>query len=294
MKQAFLITAYKDYESLYDLVTIFTKTDLCFVHVDKKSKTITDENIKSLNQIEGCVAIREYDIKWGGFQHMNAVIKLMTLALSHEEVEYLHLLTGEDYPLVSIQKLDEIFLGEKKDTIYLSYIAPDALTETVTKRYQYTNYFQDWNMKNKLLWLLQDLTVQLQKFFGKKKHNIGPYGDSQIYKGLIYISQPAKVARYVMQYIAKNKAFWEDLKKCQVPEEFFFQTILMNSPYKDSVVNKELRYMDWTKGDGSSPSYLEMNDWEAVQQAKEDGCLFARKFHPTMSKGLREKIKENW
>lgn len=294
MKQAFLITAYKDYESLLDLVNLFTKTGLCFVHVDKKSKTITDENIKTLNQIEGCEVVREYDIKWGGFAHIRAIVRLMMMALSHEEVSYMHLLTGEDYPLVSVEELDRLFLGEKKDKIYFSYMTPEMLPETVTKRYQYINYFQDKNVKNKVLWLIQDLTVQLQRMLGRKRDHIGEFKDNQIYKGLVYISQPADIARYVVNYISKHRSFWEDLKRCQVPEEFFFQTILMNSEFKERVIDQELRYMDWSKGDGASPCYLEDADFDQVMKAKKEGCLFARKFHPSISKELRNKIKENW
>lgn len=294
MKQAYLITAYKDYESLKNLVLLLTQTGLCFVHVDKKSKTITDDNIAALNRMEGCEAIREFDIKWGGFAHVRAVVKLMLMALSHEEISYLHLLTGEDFPLVPVGQLDEMFLGEMCDTIFMSYLTPDSLPETVTKRYQYRNFFQDRNVKNKLLWMLQDFTVQMQKILGLKRNGIGEFTDEQIYKGLVYISQPAEAARYVIDFISKHKSFWEALKSCQVPEEFFFQTIFMNSKeWKDRVINKELRYMDWSRGDGASPCYLTEADYEALMQAKENGCLFARKFHPQLSKSLRERIAKD-
>lgn len=293
MKQAYLITAYKDYESLKNLVMLLTQTGLCFVHVDKKSKTITDDNIAALNRMEGCEAIREFDIKWGGFAHVRAIVKLMIMALSHEEISYLHLLTGEDFPLVPVSVLDDMFLGREKNHIYMSYLTPDRLPETVTKRFMYKNYFQDRNVKNKLLWLFQDFTVKLQKWLGYKRDGIGEFGGGEIYKGLVYISQPADAARYVINYISGHKNFWEDLKSCQVPEEFFFQTIFMNSKeWKDWVINKELRYMDWSKGDGSSPCYLTEADYDALMQAKENGCLFARKFHPQISRSLRERISK--
>lgn len=293
MKQAYLITAYKDYASLEELVRILTKTGLCFVHIDKKSKTITDENIRQLNQLEGCEAIREFDIKWGGFAHVRAIVKLMMMALSHDDVSYMHLLTGEDYPLVDTEVLDEMFLDTHKGDIFMCYITPENLPETVTKRYRYVNYFQDQNVKNKVLWLLQDMTVQLQKKLGKERNSIGEFQEDQIYKGLVYISQPAEAAKYVVTYIAQHKEFWDDLKKCQVPEEFFFQTLFMNSEkWKSHVINQELRYMDWSKGDGASPCYLESEDYDKVMQAKQEGCLFARKFHPEISKKLKCQIKE--
>lgn len=291
MKQAYLITAYKDFGSLYELAEIFTKTGFVYIHVDKKSRTITDEDVEKLNRLPGCRAIREYSIVWGGFAHVQAILKLLMMASSNPEVSYIHLLTGEDYPLVPVEKLDEMFLSS--DRIYMSYMKPDELPETVTVRYRYYNWFRDKNVKNKLLWTLQNLTVKLQKAMGICRKGIGEFDASRIYKGLVYISMPKEAAGYVISYVSGHESFWEDLKKCQVPEEFFFQTIFMNAPaWKDHVVKRELRYMDWSKGDGSSPSYLDQRDYDKVMQAKAQGCLFARKFHPQKSEPLRRRIRE--
>ena len=295
MKQAYLITAYKDYGSLKELAELFTKKGLCLIHVDAKSKTITDENIAQLNEMPGCRAVRVFDIKWGGFAHVQAILTLLCMALEDPEVSYLHLLTGEDYPLVSPDRLDEIFLGEHNDDIYMDYMSPEELPETVTKRFRYYNFFQDRNVKNKLLWLVQDFTVKLQKLVGVDRKGIGEFAASQIYKGLVYISLPKEAARYVVSYVSSHGEFRDDLKKCQVPEEFFFQTILMNDEkWRGHVVKQELRYMDWSKGDGASPCYLDMGDYDKVMQARAEGCLFARKFHPQTSLALRGKIREQW
>lgn len=284
MKQAYLITAYKDAKSLHELAKYFSQTGYVYVHIDKKSRTITDEDIENLNRIPGCAAIRKYDIKWGGFNHVRAILELVMMAVANHDVAYMHMLTGEDFPLVPAEKLDEMFLEESH--IYMSYIRPEDLPETVTVRYRYYNWFQDKNVKNKALWTLQHLTVLLQKKFGVFREGIGEF--CRIYKGLVYISMPKEAASYVVEYVARHEEFWEDLYKCQVPEEFFFQTLFMNSlKWSDRVINRELRYMDWSRGDGASPAYLTEADYERI---KTSGCLFARKFHPETSAQLREKL----
>lgn len=286
MKQAYLITAYKDFDSLYELAEMFTRNGYVYIHIDKKSKTITDEDIEKLNGLAGCQAVRKYRIVWGGFHHVLAIWELMLRALLNEDVSYIHLLTGEDFPLVSTDELDEMFLDNKH--IYMSYIPPEKLPETVTVRYRYYNWFRDKNVKNKILWQLQHMTVQLQKLAGVWRKGIGEF--TQIYKGLVYISMPREAALDVKKYLNGHEQFWEDLMKCQVPEEFFFQTIFMNDEkWAKMVVNRELRYMDWSKGDGSSPAYLDETDYEKI---KASGCLFARKFHPVQSAGLRERLRE--
>ncbi len=287
MKQAYLITAYKDAGSLFELAEMFAESGYVYVHIDKKSRTITDEDIEKLNRIPGCTAFRKYDIKWGGFNHVRAILELVMMAVRNDDVSYMHMLTGEDFPLVSPQKLDEQFLA--CDNIYMSYIKPEDLPETVTVRYRYYNWFQDRNVKNKVLWSLQHMTVKLQKFCGVFREGIGEF--SRIYKGLVYISMPKEAAAYVVEYVSRHEEFWEDLYKCQVPEEFFFQTLFMNhDKWSQQVVDRELRYMDWTKGDGSSPAYLTEADYDAIMAS---GCVFARKFHPEISKGLRERIKNH-
>lgn len=134
------------------------------------------------------------------------------------------------------------------------------------------------------------MTVKLQKACGVFRKGIGEF--ERIYKGLVYISMPKAAAAYVVEYVSRHEEFWEDLYKCQVPEEFFFQTLFMNhSEWADRVENRELRYMDWSKGDGSSPAYLTEDDYDSVMAS---GCLFARKFHPEVSKGLRDRIKSSF
>ncbi len=286
MKQAFLITAYKDAASLQELAQLFTQIGYVYIHIDKKSRTITDADIEKLNELPCCTAIRKYDIKWGGFNHVKAIMELLMMAVSNEDVSFIHMLTGEDYPIVSLKELDAQFLEDEH--IYMSYIAPEQLPETVTVRYRYYNWFQDRNVKNKVLWSLQNLTVQLQKKAGVFRERIGEF--DRIYKGLVYISLPKKAAAYVVEYVARHEDFWNDLYKCQVPEEFLFQTLFMNHPkWSALVINRELRYMDWSRGDGASPCYLTVEDFDAVISS---GCVFARKFHPETSKQLRQKLRE--
>lgn len=132
MKQAYLITAYKNFDELYELAEILSKTAYVFIHVDEKSREITDADVEKLNRLPGCEAIREYRIVWGGFAHVQAIVKLMAMALSKEDVSYMHLLTGEDFPLLTPEQLDEKFLTS--DQIFMDYLTPEQLPETVTKR----------------------------------------------------------------------------------------------------------------------------------------------------------------
>ena len=75
MKQAYLITAYKNFDELYELAEILSKTAYVFIHVDEKSREITDADVEKLNRLPGCEAIREYRIVSVSYTHLTLPTK---------------------------------------------------------------------------------------------------------------------------------------------------------------------------------------------------------------------------
>ncbi|MBO6015045.1 MAG: hypothetical protein J6P60_00460 [Lachnospiraceae bacterium] len=281
--QAFLITAYKDFDQLYELVTYLGENNKVFVHVDKSSREITAEQIGMLNRIGGCTAISTYEICWGSFTHVQAILALIELALKSGEITYMHLITAQDLPVISLDEIERRF--DRETHIYMDYIVQKDFTPAVKIRYQYYNWFVNRDVKKKWLWSLQYLTVLLQKLLFIKRKGIGPF--SSIYKGLVYISMPRDAAAYVIDYCREEPSYLKSLKRCQVPEEFFFQTLFMNSYFKERVIKRELRYMNWEKGDGSSPAFLDESDYEMLMKGD---YVFARKFDREISQSLKERI----
>lgn len=72
-------------------------------------------------------------------------------------------------------------------------------------------------------------------------------------------------------------------------EEIFFQTILLNSSFKNNIVNNHLRYMDWNAPTGTLPKILSADDFEKIY--KKD-FLFCRKVDSTISKALMDEIDQ--
>ncbi|MBQ8189591.1 MAG: hypothetical protein IJZ44_07400 [Lachnospiraceae bacterium] len=290
-KQAYLITAYKDFAAVYELASFLCEYDKVYIHVDQKSKEIGSDEIGRLNALPNCEAYSEYAIAWGGYTHVQAILSLMKRAVADEEVSYMHLLTGEDFLLQSPRTLHQMFVEENR--IYLSFIKEQDFNEAVKKRYLYYNLLQNKNVKNPILWQLQNFTVTIQKWCGIHRKALGEF--QTIYKGLVYISLPTEAALDILDYVQNHPEYEKDLYRCQIPEEFFFHTLLLNESFcngkwKEKIVDKELRYMNWERGNGGSPVYLNDDDYE--QMADYDGC-FARKFHGQESAGLKQKIKDN-
>jgi len=69
-------------------------------------------------------------------------------------------------------------------------------------------------------------------------------------------------------------------------DEFFYATILMNSPYKDSIVNDNLRLIKWAEG-SANPVILKQKDLNSIVASDK---LFARKFDVSIDDGILNQI----
>ncbi|MCR5655808.1 MAG: beta-1,6-N-acetylglucosaminyltransferase [Lachnospiraceae bacterium] len=290
-RQAYLITAYKDFDAVYELASFLCREDYVYLHIDKKSKEIGEREIERLRELKHVKVISDYSVPWGGFTHVQAFLRLMKLAAANPDVSYLHFLTGEDFPVRSPKEIHDRFVD--CDKIYLDYVEQKDFPPQVEKRYRYYNWFQNKNVKNPVLWQVQNLTVNCQKLVGIRRKKLGEFSD--IYKGLLYISLPGDCAKDILSYVSEHPEYVKALYRTQIPEEFFFHTILLNDSfangkYKDRIEKRELRYLNWERGDGGSPAYLLEEDLPLLKKGR---YYFARKFHS--HDALREQIvKDMW
>src|SRR6185312_15690759 len=97
--------------------------------------------------------------------------------------------------------------------------------------------------------------------------------------------------KYVIDYTDTNPALLNRLKHSFCSEEIYFQTIIMNSPFKDKVTNENLRFISWEYKHGSIPAILDEHDYSAI---KKGDHLFARKFESNFSSGLKNLIKAGY
>lgn len=65
MKQAILITAYKDLDFLTEIISCFDDDFSFFIHLDRKCK----ENTEILTNFKNVYLYNNYHIEWGGSNH---------------------------------------------------------------------------------------------------------------------------------------------------------------------------------------------------------------------------------
>ncbi len=96
----------------------------------------------------------------------------------------------------------------------------------------------------------------------------------QLYGGNTYWSLTREAVQYVITHTQENPKFLKRFNFTFCAEEMYFQTVLMNSSFKESINHDDLRYMDWATGRGGNPAFLDETDFESIISSKK---LFARK-----------------
>ena len=91
--------------------------------------------------------------------------------------------------------------------------------------------------------------------------------------GGAYWSLSRECIEYVSGFVAERPDVVAFFRRVDIPDEIFFHTILMNSPLRDTIVDDNLRYIDWERG--RRPAVLEARDIDALRASPK---LYARKF----------------
>ncbi|WP_242202504.1 beta-1,6-N-acetylglucosaminyltransferase [Aestuariivivens insulae] len=291
MMHAILITAYKNLDQLEQLVDFFEDSSFrVYIHLDKKGRydKAVLERIKAKRQVH--MLVQKYRVNWGGVKHLKACLFLAQEALAIESLSYFHLITGQDLPIVSKADFLAFFSnqpeGQKKDYImYAPLPNPKWHYRGGVDRLKYYHFYDLLDAKRHKRFIRK--LVRLQKKIGLERSFSKMF--PAMYGGSTYWSLTRESLSYVVNYTLQHPRFLKRFNYSFCAEEIYFQTLLCNSPLKHNMVDTNLRYIDWSKGRGSTPVVLDMRDYDKLKQSS---CLFARKFDD-VSRDLILKIKDS-
>ncbi len=288
MQQAILITAYTNIEHLFDVICSFNANYNIYIHIDKKSK-VRDKDISRLLSKGNVFLSCKYNVNWGGINHLKAILLLLQEAFKNEENEYFHLITGHDFPIKSSSEI-EAFLhnNNRKNFIEYSKYPIKEWEYGGYNRILYYNLYDCVNARKGWQKAFVRNVLKFQRLF-KIKRNFPKNFPKDIYGGSTYWSLNREIIEYVFKYMSENPQYLKRFEYTFCSEEIFFQTILLNSPLKDTIVNNNLRFIVWEERNGNIPANLDESDFEAI---KNSDAFFARKFEYPVSIPLLEQIKK--
>lgn len=249
-----------------------------YVHVDLK----VDINIfKSLLDIPGVSFIKNrISCNWGGNSLFMGIISSMQEVTSlKKDYDFINLLSGQDYPIAPAHEIHNYFekhLGMNFISFEESRDAP-WLKDAVLRYEKY--HFTDFKFRWKYF-----LERVFNRLTPKRRFPIPGqlYGSS---KGTWWtITEPC--ARYITNYLRDHKKVSNALKYCWATDEFVIPSLIMNSVFKDTVINNNLRYIDWSEGK-ASPKLLGIADFTALKNSND---FYARKFDTDFDENILNKI----
>jgi hypothetical protein len=281
MKIAYIVLAHKYPEQLVRLVSrLQTGNTSFFIHIDGKTDRETHSKIvNQLQDIPSVYFVKRHKCFWGDFNIIKATIEAINNLISSKiEFDYAILLSGQDYLIKSNAYLEH-FLEKHKKQEFIEFC---SLHSPENKWYKQGGYYQ--SLKRIEWWHLRyrskHLCLQKQRRF---LPGMEPYGGSQ------WWCLSKACLKYVQDFVERNPAFVNYFKYTFIPDELFFQTIVLNSPFKDQVINDDLRYVDWDNPNPNAPATLLKDDFEKLNSSSK---LFARKFDMTRDREILNLIDQ--
>jgi len=258
-----IITAYNDFELLEYLLKYYNKYYDCWVHIDKKS-VIPPSFIKSISELGNIKIYRKYKINWGSWNHVLAVIYLLKQARKSGNYGYYHILPANAFPTKNFIKVNKFFENNSKNYMEIANVVGEKHLE---ERQVYYWNLRLFNWRGKFGKKIQNKLVGLQKKLGIRRKIRFKF------KGYFYCHLTEVFVDYVIQRLTKDKDFIKQLKSTWVPEEFFFQNLIVGSEFETTIENNSLIYDDWVSGRGR-PACLETKDLDEIFS---DESFWARK-----------------
>jgi len=289
MKQAILITSYKNYPHLKRILNYFDDDFYIYIHLDKKSEISSDEIEELTNHERVKFFCQKYKVNWGGLNHLRSILFLAKKALENKENFYFHLISGQDYPIQTCEKFKRFFSNnrEKNFLNYFNVPFEGWGTNGGLDRLEYYNFYDFFDAKKikQSLWIIRIQKVQQR--IGLKRGL--PKTLSNLYGGSTWWSLNRQALEYCITFSLKNKAFLNRFKYTFCSEEFYFQTILLNSDLKDTISQNTLRFINWKKNHWKKPSILIQDDFAELVKSE---AFFARKFEYPDSLEILDSIEK--
>lgn len=163
--QACIITAYHKFDQLMALIEILQKKFEIYVHIDKKSDPSWKMKIKESEHVH---VYSKFHVNWGGSNHLKAIVYLMNEASQNPDISYFHIISGEDWPVRSLDEIYSHFEGNNEIDLLTTKFS-DATLEWKKNCVNWQGYYSFldlFNYKDLKQKLFVKAFVRFQKIIG--------------------------------------------------------------------------------------------------------------------------------
>lgn len=284
MEIAYCILAHNNPEHLVRLTrAIATPNTHSFVHIDAKS----DMEISESENPQITLVKNRTPVYWGSFHIVEATLNTFKEALQYGDYDYFVVLSGADYPIKSNEFIQNFF-EKHEGTNFMSSIKMPGNGKTLD-RVEFP-WLPGSTKTPGLKAFVKKVINRILRMLSIKHHLPKPYKDFTFYGGSAWVAFTKETIEYILQFAENNKKFQKFFKHVLLPDESYFQTLLLNTqptkPRKNAIM-----YTVWQEG---TPSPETISEKDLLELQKEEietsygkiSPLFARKFDAKNTKLL--------
>jgi len=277
MKIANVLLVHKNPHQVCRLITRLNYPDIdCWIHIDKKHDTVDFRNLILKKKVY--LVQPNLKVDWGCYNTVEAMLTSIDNVLNAKEnYAYINFMSGQDYPLRPLV----FFYNYLKEYNGYEFIGNRPFEESHQNIIRFKKYhFNNYTFPCKGLF-----ERVINKILPERKF---PY-PFEVRKGPQWMTLTRDAMHYILEFTYKNPRYVNYFKTVHIPDEFFFQTLLFNSPFQKRMKNQIFHYIDWSETK-NNPKTLGINDYDKLINSN---LFFARKFDETFDSSILEAIDKN-
>jgi hypothetical protein len=262
-KQVFLIQAHKDMGQLNTLVEQLRDDDfLIYVNLDRKSTLDPAAVSRHARQVRHRV-----DVHWGTFSQVQAALNSLDQIVAEVPAfDKVIFLSAQDFPLLSNARLKAALAALRGHELLDAVVIGSAPGQWhADDRYQYFSF----DGGSYVAYLAGRLANRAMRAAGVVRHlpdGMQPYGGSSWW-GL-----SRDCVRLLLARTAREPRLARFFRTVTCPDEMFFQTLVMNSPFRARVLGENFRYVQWPENGARNPKILDEGDYERITASHAHFC----------------------
>ena len=224
---------------------------------------------------------------------ITATLKLMEyLSERPESFDYLSVMSGQDLLLQPISKLLR-FLQEESGREFVQYFPIpysrwDMHGGIDRLRYYWPTLLfcqsaaDKYKPIHRLLQLSRNLYKnRLQPILVRDIGRLPP-----LFGGSTWFTITRRMMMYCLDYARLNPRYVRSFSWTRCADEIFFQTIMLNSPFRENILDDNLVHIDWSTGP-EYPRILRVTD---IQKLEASNAFFARKFDENIDSAVIDHV----
>lgn len=277
MRVAHLIITYTNPFQTERMIQQMQHPDFDFyIHVDAKFPLASHDNLKKYSNVY--FIQNRVDVQWAAYSTIQAEFNgLQEILDSARNYDFISLMSGQDYPIKTPAQM-QAFFEARKGKLLLKYRAFSGEWEEGMQR---VNKYHLTDFRFRGQFFLERL---INTFIKRTNQPIG----MKFYGSSMFWAISPEAAEYVLQTVDRDPKMRRFFKYSWAPDEFLFQTILLNSSFAEQVVNENCHYYKHPPNT-PSPKTFDLSDFPDIITSDR---LYARKFDLKKAPELLDKIDD--